>query len=249
MADITSHVAILAHSSLDVPSINKLNPAKPAAFYAQIAFPPRAGQDLQAIAAAVAPGGNFAGMEVGVKTNGSLAKPLPGVPADWFVVRTSTRYAPYVADAAGAQLDQSTPHGAAAIKTQFYAGKKVRAALSALAWAHPATGRKGISFNLNGIMASEDGERLNIGAGVTVNAFAKYADPSKAAPVAASANPFGAAGAPAAQSAPAGVATDQNATAFAQPAAANPFAAGAAQASANPFAQGQAANAGNPFAA
>jgi hypothetical protein len=263
---ITDHVAILAHSSLDVPRVNRLNPAKPASFYAQIAFPPSAGADLQAIAAAAAPGGNFAGLEVGVKTNASLTKPIPGVPGDWFVVRSSTQYAPYVADGAGNQLDQGNPASHSIIKTQFYAGKKVRAALTAFAWTHPQTGRRGISFNLQGIMASDDGERLNIGAGVVVNTFAQYADPSKAAgmtPIpganaraagANAGNPFGGAqqtntiGAQQ-QANPAGVAAGAAATQVS--AGANPFAGGAAQGaqSANPFAQGQAANTANPFAA
>jgi len=230
---ITDHIAILAHSSLDVPRVNKLNPAKPASFYAQVAFPPTAGADLQALAAAVAPGGNFAGLEVGVKTNAQLAKPLPGVPGDWFVIRTSTQFAPYVADGAGNQLDQSNPANHGTIKTQFYAGKKVRAALSAFAWAHAATGRRGISFNLQGIMAADEGERLNIGQGVVVNAFQQYADPSKAA----GATPV-----------PGANATEQPAN------NGNPFGgqqqaqSGAPAQSANPFAQQTSANA-NPFAA
>jgi hypothetical protein len=245
---ITDHIAILAHASLDQPRVNKLNPQKPASFYAQIAFPPSAGADLQALAAAVAPGGNFAGMEVGVKTNAQLAKPLPGVPGDWFVVRSSTQFAPYVADGAGVQLDQGNPAQQALIRTQFYAGKKVRASLAAFAWAQAATGRRGISFSLAGVMANEDSERLNIGAGVVVNTFAKYADPSKAT-IGTAANPFGQ---PAQTMAtPAGVPlqavmTEKSAGAAVQ--AANPFAAQPA-AGGNPFAQGQAANNGNPFAA
>lgn len=222
---LTDHVAILAHSSLDVPRVNRLNPQKPASFYAQIAFPPAAAGDLQALAAAVAPGGNLAGIEVGVKTNGQLAKPLPGIPSDWFVVRSSTQFAPYVADGAGNQLDQSNPASHATIKTQFYAGRKVRAALSAFAWTYPATGRRGISFNLQGVMASDEGERLNIGAGVMVNAFQQYADPAKAASV----TPV-----------PGANAATTAATQVAQTAA--------AAASANPFVQTTAA-AVNPFAA
>ncbi len=178
---LDQHVAILAHSSLDVPRVNRLNPQKPASFYAQIAFPPAAGADLHALAAAVAPGGNFAGLEVGVKTNGQLAKPLPGIPADWFVIRASTQFAPYVVDGAGNHLDQNNPANHGVIRFVFYAGKKVRAALSAYFWTHPATGKRGISFNLQGLMASDDSERLNIGPGTIVNAFAQYADPSKAA--------------------------------------------------------------------
>lgn len=231
---LDQHVAILAHSSLDVPRVNRLNPEKPAAFYAQIAFPPSAGADLQALAAAVAPGGSFAGLEVGVKTNGQLAKPLPGVPSDWFVIRSSTQFAPYVADGAGNHLDQNVQANHATIKSLFYAGKKVRASLSAFFWAHPATGRRGISFNLQGVMAWEDAERLNIGQGVIVNTFQQYADPAKAA---------------------GSVATPgQNAQTVATQNTGNPFGgqqqantgAGAAQ-GANPFAQQPAGNA-NPFA-
>lgn len=237
---LTDHVAILAHASLDVPRVNRLNPDKPAAFYAQIAFPPAAGPDLQALAAAVAPGGNFAGLEVGVKTNGQLAKPLPGIPADWFVVRSSTQFAPYVADGAGNHLDQGNPANHATIKTQFYAGKKVRAALSAFAWTFAQTGRRGISFNLQGVMASDDGERLNIGQGVVVNAFQQYADPSKAASVTPvpganaqtqtqgpSGNPFANTGGQPAQQANAGAAAQSG----------NPFAQQASGAQGNPFAQ------------
>lgn len=253
---ITDHVAILAHASLDIPRINRLNPEKPAAFFAQLAFPPEAANDLMALYQAVAPGGNLAGLEIGVKQNGALAKPLPGVPADWFVVRSATQYAPYVADGAGNQLEQSNPAHAATIKTHFYAGKKVRAAISTYSWEHAATRRRGVSFNLNGIMASEDAERLNVGAGVTVNAFKQYADPTKAAGVTPvpgtnaraaggnNANPFAVAmsgsGAPTAS-------TVQSAGSAAS-ATANPFAsAGAPAQSANPFAQ-PAANNANPFA-
>lgn len=238
---LDQHVAILAHSSLDVPRINRLNPQKPASFYAQIAFPPAAGADLQALAAAVAPGGSFAGLEVGVKTNGQLAKPLPGIPADWFVIRSSTQFAPYVADGAGNHLDQNNLANHGLIKSTFYAGKKVRAALSAFFWTYPATGKRGISFNLQGLMASDDGERLNIGSGVVVNAFAQYADPSKAASITA--------------------APGANAQTVATPNAGNPFGASstvqqstpvaqtaAPAASANPFAQ-QPQAAANPFAA
>lgn len=236
---LDAHVAILAHSSLDKLAVNRANPEKAPSFYAQLCFPPEAGADLQAIAARVAPGGSFDGLEVGVKLNSQVGKPVPGVPGNWFVVRASTQYAPYVADGSGAQLEQGNVAHANIIRTHFYAGKKVRAALSAFAWNHTKTGRRGISFNLDGVMAVEDGERLNIGSGVIVNAFAKHADPTKAVgnlpqptfsqpaaqpeqSPAAAANPFGAQTQTTAAAAPAG----------------NPFAqaAPAAAANANPFA-------------
>lgn len=228
---LSDHIGILAHSSLDMPRINRQQPEKPASFYAQIAFPPSAAGELQALADAAAPGGNLAGLEVGVRLNGQLRKPLPGIPADWLVVRSSTQFAPYVADSAGNPLDQSNRDTHAAIKTLFYAGKNVRAALSAYYWAHTKSGRRGVSYNLQGVMAAGEGERLNIGAGVIVNAFQRYAEPTKAA----SATPVTDAAAAAAHC--------WNALTLTQ-AVQSP----AAAASANPFAQ-TAAEAANPFAA
>lgn len=172
---IMDHVAILAHSSLDQPRVNALNPEKPASFFAQLAFPPTAGEELQALIATVSDSKNIAGLEVGAKLNSSLAKPLPGVPSDWIVVRASTQFAPYIADEHSTKLDQNDAELRKTIKTTFYAGKRVRAALSAYSWSHQKTGRRGVSFNLQGVMAAEDGERLNIGEGVMMNAFQKYA--------------------------------------------------------------------------
>ena len=143
------------------------------------------------------------------------------VPGDWFVVRGATQFAPFIADETGTQLDQSNPDHAAKIRSQFYAGKRVRASFSPYAWNH-ATGGKGISFNVDGIMAVEDGERLAVGNGEMLNAFAQHAQAPAASGGAA--NPF--AGAPAASPAPTS----------APAASANPFAQAPA-ASANPFAQ------------
>lgn len=215
--NLIDHVAILTSSSLAQAVPNKLKGGR-LEFYAVIAFPPAAGQALQALCQAVAT--LTSDVQVNVKPNASTKKPIVGIPPEWLIVRAATQYAPYVADVSGRQLVQDVPADAAAIRQQFYAGKRVRAALSTFAWSH-ATGGKGVSFNIDGIMAVEDGERLAIGGGAMVNAFERFAQPAAAG--AAATNPFaGAAPAPA----PVAAAPVANA---------NPFAAAGAGA-ANPFA-------------
>ena len=217
---ISDHIAILTHFALATPQANKLKAGNPLEFFALLAMAPEAGSDLQAIAQGAAQnlfGGLHPDVQVGVERNSARKKPLPGIPADWFIIRAVTRFAPEVYSAKGEQLRQDTPDGQAAIKSTFYAGKRVRANLTAFPWTHPQGGR-GVSFNLAGIMdAGQGGERLSIG-NDSASAFAKFADPKAAAP------------APASQS-PAAVPTPANTPAS----AANPFAQGAA--AANPFAQ------------
>lgn len=185
---LTDHIAILTHAALAEPVVNKKKANKPSEFYALIAFPPAAGNDLADLAKQVAPGGNLAGLSMNVKPNSQQSKPIPGVPGDWFIVRAATQFAPYIADAHGCQMDQSTD--AAAIRTKFYAGKKIRAALTAFAWNYD--GKPGVSYNLAGVMEAGDGERLAIGNSAPA-AFEKYAD--KTAPASTSQpaqnNPFG----------------------------------------------------------
>lgn len=184
---LTDHIAILTHAALAEPVVNKKKASKPSEFYALIAFPPAAGNDLADLAKQVAPGGNLAGLSMNVKPNSKQSKPIPGVPDDWFIVRAATQFAPYIADAHGRQMDQSTD--AAAIRTKFYAGKKIRAALTAFAWNYD--GKPGVSYNLSGVMEAGDGERLAIGNSAGA-AFEKYADKSEpaAAPAPAASNPF-----------------------------------------------------------
>lgn len=220
--NLIDHVAILTSSALATPQLNKLKPGRGPEYYAVIAFPPAAGGALQALCQQVAT--LSPEIQIGVKPNASTKKPIVGIPGDWLIVRASTQYAPYIADETGAQLDQSVPEHAAKIRQQFYAGKRVRAALSAFAWSH-ATGGKGISFNVDGVMAVSDGERLAIGNGAVVNAFAQHAQPAAAGGTAGATSPFG------------------TAHAAAAPAAAPAAPAG----NANPFAQAVAGNA-NPFA-
>lgn len=213
---LTDHIAILTHAALAEPVVNKKKANKPSEFYALIAFPPHAGADLADLAKQVAPGGNLAGLSMNVKPNSQQSKPIPGVPGDWYVVRAATQFAPYIADAHGRQMDQSTE--ASAIRTKFYAGKKIRAALTAFAWNYD--GKPGVSYNLAGVMEAGDGERLAIGNSAPA-AFEKYVD--KSAPTSTSQpaqnNPFG--GSPT-QAAPTGDNPFAQ-TGAATGAAANPF--------------------------
>lgn len=223
--NLIDHVAILTSSALATAQVNKLKPQRGPEFYAVIAFPPAAGaalHDLCKIAGQNAFGGLGSDVSIRVQPNASTKKPIVGIPGDWLIVRASTQYAPFVADVSGKQLVQDKPEDAAAIRTQFYAGKRVRASLSAYGWTHPQSG-KGISFNIDGVMAVEDGERLAIGNGAMVNAFEKFAQ-APATGASGAANPFAGA-APAAAPAPV-AAPAPNANPFAQsaPAAANPFA-------------------------
>lgn len=183
---LTDHIAILLYSSLDQARTNRLNPNKPAAFFAQIAFPPTAGSDLHQLVSSVAPGGQLAGLEIGVNQASTLKKPIPGIPGDWLVVRASTQFAPTILNTQGQAVT-----GSEAIRATFYPGRRIRGALSVFPWNHPTTGRKGVSFNLQGVMDAGPGERLAIGDGVTVNAFQAYAQSGGGQATAGATNPFG----------------------------------------------------------
>lgn len=185
------YVGILTHFSLAAPQANKQKidtktGANRLEYYAVIAFPPEAGPALLALLtdqANASFGGLHSDVQHGVKENRYNKKgAIAGIPHDWLLVRAASEYAPYIANEAGVQL---TPD---AIRSAFYAGKKVRASLSTYRWTHPSNGR-GVSMNLAGVMAAGDGERLNIGTGVVANGFAKYGNPNAGAPSSAQTNP------------------------------------------------------------
>lgn len=236
---LSDHIAILTHASLATAVLNKLNPNKAPEYFALFAFPPEAGADLQAAALAAAQPmfGGLSNVQIGVKRNSQAKTPLPGIPGDWFVVRAASQFAPEVYSAKGELLLQSTPDGLSAIHQTFFAGKKIRANLSAYAWTYGKDGR-GVSFNLAGLMdAGVGGDRLPIG-NDSGSAFAKHANPnappsttinqSPASATGAVGDPFG------------GNAQPQQA---AQQQAAQPQ-----QASADPFAQASGNAVANPFA-
>jgi hypothetical protein len=227
---ITDHIAILTQFAIAFAVPNKKKPTAPPQFYAVIAFPPSAMNDLLALATDAATpvfGSLRPGLSVGVKVHSAIAKPFPGIPADWFIVRAASNYGPDIFNARGEQLIREDLAGMNEIKKTFYAGKRVRASISGWAW---TTEGGGVAFNLHGIMdAGEGGDRLAIGGPDTAGSFAKHANPN----------------APAAQ-------TVTQSPVAAQPAAAaaNPFGgaqagASGAQGGANPFAQPN--GSGNPF--
>jgi len=213
---ITDHVAILANSALATPLANKLKDGHPLEHFALLAFAPDAQVDLLAMIterATASFGALHPDISLSVETNASRKKPLPGIPGDWLVVRGVSRFAPEIYGADGVQVT-ITPESTNAIRQLFYAGRRVRVTLAAWAWSHPS-GKRGISFNLNGIMDAGPGERLPIGNNSGA-AFAGHAQQGQPAPQQATANPFGGA----------------------QQATANPFAQAAnAPQSANPFAK------------
>jgi hypothetical protein len=238
--EITDFVCILTSHALAAPIPNKVKANKLLEYYAVLAFEPAAGATLFALAQEAALK-RFGNAQVGPGTpvalpvviNAQHSKPIAGIPGDWLIVRANTQFAPYIANERGEQVTGE------AVRTLLYAGKKVRAAITAYGWTHDATARRGVNFNLNGIMASNDGERLNIGAGRTANAFAKHANPNASTPTVPGAN------APVVTAQPTG-------NPFAQQAQQAPVLqqqvqAGVATQSANPFAQ-QAQQAANPFA-
>jgi len=217
---ITDHVAILLGHSLDVARLNKKKTRSD--FYAQVAVPPSAAPAIAELVAAVYPGVALSAIEVNFSTNAQQAKPFPGVPADWFVFRMASQFAPELYEADGAtRIDHTTA------RSKFFAGMKVRVSTSAWGWKNEF-GKSGASFNLLGLMdAGQGGERLSIGNGAnnSAAAFATHANPN-----AVPSNPT-----PAGTPAPAG-----NINPFAQAAPAddaNPFAQAARAGNINPFAQ------------
>jgi len=214
---LTDHVAILLGHALDVPRLNKKKTRSD--YYAQIALPPTAVNDVAALVGAAYPGVPLASIDVNFKTNAQQDKPFPGVPADWYILRLASQITPELYAADGSVIPNPEARG------RFFAGMKVRVHSSAWAWKNEF-GKSGASFNLLGVMdAGVGGDRLQIGTSGSAAAFANYANPN-AAPAATgqqtapAGNPFG----------------GQQTTAGAPAQGANPFAQQAAG-NANPFAQ------------
>lgn len=214
---LTDHVGILLGHSFDVARMNKKKTR--ADFYAQIAFPPAVVPELAALVAAAYPGIALNTLEVNIKTNAQQVKPFVGIPADWYVIRFASQFAPELYAADGA-----TQIPANEARQRFFAGMRVRLHSSAWGWKNEF-GKSGASFNLLGVMdAGQGGEKLAIGGGQAGAAFAAHGNPNAVAPAAVqpATNPFGAplmSITPAMQPAP-----TANANPFAQatPAAANP---------------------------
>lgn len=181
---ITDHVGTLVAGSFDRPQINKLKKDAPAQYYAVVAFEPSAGADLGDAMSGVAPGGNWASVQHGVKKNSTLPKPYAGIDDNALIVRFSSQYAPEIYDQAGAVVP-ATQDNSAHIRSQLFAGQRVRINGAPYAWNFQ--GKQGLSFNLYGVMAVGGGERRATAGG----SFDKYLpEPGSQAP-AGNADAFG----------------------------------------------------------
>lgn len=200
---LTDHVAILTQSSLAEATPNKKKPGSPLQFYGLFAFPPEASNDLFAALQAKSVEKNHPIVNgvtpVGVARNdsrknekGQPIAPLPGVPGDWLVVRASTQYAPDLFDEAAQPIVRDAAN-LSAIRSRFYAGKRVRVQLNPYHW---TTSGGGFSWNVTAVMdAGVGGDRITgMGGGADVDAFRKHATSApvnqSAAPTAPTANPF-----------------------------------------------------------
>lgn len=227
---LTDHIAILTQSAIATPAPNRKKPQAPHQFFALLAFPPAAFPDIKAQLEACAAANNVglrAGQKMGVILNSQKQPPLPGIPAEWWVLRAATQFAPEAYDLTARPVDRNAPDAVQRLRGMFYPGKRVRAQVTPYYWPNEGGG---FSWNLNAIMdAGEGGDRIQgIGGGADPTAFQKHAKPVAAAvnSGAGAADPF-----VAAQAAQPAQAATQSADPFAQaaaPASANPFLAPAA---------------------
>ncbi|QFR59556.1 hypothetical protein KEM14_gp63 [Xanthomonas virus phiXaf18] len=172
---ITDHVAILLHSSLDQPRAKKANPGK-VEYYTNIALPPSAADDLAAQMREVAPNGNLSGLRPTIEPNGKKAKPHAGIPNDWLILRLSSGvdYPPDLFATDGQKV-AALPVNGSQIRSEFYAGQRVRINGYPFFWNHTQSGARGVSWNLSGAMAVGGGERRGGSGGEpSESAFAKY---------------------------------------------------------------------------
>lgn len=175
---ITDHVAILLRSSLDQARESKAKPGKHE-FYAQLALPPQARDALMDACKSVAPNGSLNGLQVAPKLHSSLAdaKRFAGIPLDWFIIRMSSGpdYPPELFAESGQKI-AALPINSGQIRTEFYAGQRVR--INTYPFHYPAKngGSAGVAFNLSGLMAVGGGERRagDNGGESSESAFAKY---------------------------------------------------------------------------
>lgn len=232
---IISHQGILLNSSLAVARANPNNKDR-LEFFAQIAYPPEATEELVALMTSVtngAPLGNFykpvqPNGERRNKTTGAAA-PIPGIPADWLIVRMTAAptYAPAVVDIDGTVITGDTSR----INSVFYPGKRVMVDCYAKAHTHKAGAS--IYVNITGIIAQGDGERLAIGSN-PIGALQQYAKPGATNAALPGTNAQSNATAP--QGSPFGGGNAAAATTATTAQSTNPFAQAAPAASANPFA-------------
>lgn len=165
---VQDHVAIILSCSLDRPAPNKKKPHAAPRFYVRAAFPPTADNDLGEAMAKVAPGGNWQAVSHNIKPNGRIAKPYPGVPDDYLIVKFDTQYPVPVYGEDTAEIPVNADNSAR-IRSQFYAGQRARIEGAPYTWIND--GEQGISWNLYGALAVGGGERR---AGSGGDGFSKY---------------------------------------------------------------------------
>ena len=214
---------ILLSSSLTEARASKSNPNK-IEFYAAVAYPAEAGAALAELAKTVAPNGSLAGLRMTVEPNIRKAKPFAGIPDDALIMRLTSGpdYPPALFTSEGMRIPAGAA-GAPMAREQLYAGQKVRVNGYPYFWNHTASGGRGISWNLSGVMAIGGGERRGNQGESNEAAFGRYGTIHDAPPAQTDAQASGFGSAPAPAPAPA-------------PAAADPFNQGTAgAANANPF--------------
>lgn len=172
---IQDHVAIMLAGSLDRAAPNKKKPHAAPRFYVRAAFPPTAADDLATAMAGIAPGGNWQALSHNIKPNRALAKPYPGVPDDYLIVKLDTQY-PVAVYGENGQAIPVSAENSPMIRSQFYSGQRIRLEGSPYTWNND--GENGISWNLYGALAVGGGERRNTGGGDGFAAYRKDAPPA-----------------------------------------------------------------------
>jgi hypothetical protein len=181
---IADHTGILLSSALDQPRAGKANPNKPE-FYAVVAYAPDATDELAALMTEASPNKSLAGLKLSAEANRKKTKPYAGIPEDWLIVKFAANpgYPPELFLETGETV-AALPLNGGKIRTEFYAGQRVRMNGHPFAWSHES-GNRGISWNLAGIMSAGGGDRRPGGNSgePSESAFAKYR--SSAQPAAA----------------------------------------------------------------
>lgn len=242
---IQDHVAILLAGSLDRAAPNRKKPHAAPRYYVRAAFPPDAAGDLAADMASIAPGGNWQALSHNIKPNRALAKPYPGIPDDYLIVKMDTQF-PVAVYGENGQAIPVSAENSPLIRTQFYSGQRIRLEGAPYTWNND--GEHGISWNLYGALAVGGGERRNVGSGDGFAAYRKDAPPPTGAfgtnSPGAQSNGFGGQEAlAAARGAPTNAFQAAPASATAQ----NTAPANTTQANGNPFQQSGGNQAANPF--
>lgn len=202
---IADHEAILLYSALAKPEKNKLKADDaPPEYYAVVAFPPSALDDLADSMKAVSESGSLAGLELAPKQNGTSAKPIPGIGDDWLITRMATQYAPELYLESGDSV-AADPLNTTQIKGEFYSGQRVRVNARPFFWSHKKTNRRGVSLGLLGLMSVGGGDK-RAGGNDSADAFGvsgkpahtpQNTAPAQQTQAASDGNPFQQSGAPA----------------------------------------------------